>query len=44
MNQQLRSDGERIEKAAIASVLLDEAVCKAVSDMTFPGRMILILR
>lgn len=42
MNQQLRSDGERIVKAAIASVLPDEAVRKAVSDMTFPGRMILI--
>jgi len=42
MNRELRGDAERIVRAAIASVLPDEAVRRALSGMKFPGRIILV--
>ena len=42
MNQALRSDAEQIVRSAIASVLPDEAVRRALANVTFPGRIILV--
>ena len=42
MNYELRADAERIVRAAIASVLPDEAVRRALTGMDFPGRIILV--
>ena len=42
MNQSLRSDAEQIVRSAIASVLPDEAVRRALANVTFPGRVILV--
>lgn len=42
MNHELRADAEYIVRAAIASVLPDRAVCRAVTGMKFPGRIILV--
>ena len=42
MNHELRADAERIVRAAIASVLPDEAVRRALNGMRFPGRIILV--
>jgi hydroxypyruvate reductase len=42
MNHELRADAEKIVRAAIASVLPDEAVRRALTGMTFPGRVILV--
>ena len=42
MNHQLRRDAEKIVRAAIASVMPDEAVHKALAGMSFPGRVILV--
>lgn len=42
MDHQMRADAEKIVRAAIASVLPDEAVRRALVGMTFPGRIILV--
>lgn len=42
MDHQMRADAEKIVRAAIASVLPDEAVRRALAGMTFPGRIILV--
>lgn len=42
MNRELRADAERIVRAAIASVLPDESVRRALDGMQFPGRIILV--
>jgi hydroxypyruvate reductase len=42
MNQELRADAEKIVRAAIASVLPDEAVRRALDGLTFPGRILLV--
>lgn len=42
MNHELRSDSEQIVRTAIASVLPDEAVHRALAGMEFPGAIILI--
>lgn len=39
MREQLRRDAERIVRTAIASVLPDRAVERALEGMTFPGRV-----
>ena len=42
MNEKLRRDAEAIVRAAISSVLPDRAVERALSGMTFPGRVFLV--
>ena len=42
MNQKLRADAEYIVRTAIASVLPDAAVSRALRGMHFPGRVILV--
>ena len=42
MHCALRSDAEKIVRRAIASVLPDEAVRRALESVTFPGRVILV--
>ncbi|MBR4710822.1 MAG: glycerate kinase [Clostridia bacterium] len=42
MNRILREHAERITRAAIAAVLPDAAVRRALSGMTFPGRVFLV--
>ncbi|MBE6950503.1 MAG: glycerate kinase [Ruminococcaceae bacterium] len=42
MNRNLRSDVEQIVRSAIASVLPDRAVERALEGMTFPGRVFVI--
>ena len=42
MNCALHSDAEKIVLGAIASVLPDEAVRRALESVTFPGRVILV--
>ena len=42
MNTELRRDGLEIVNAAIRAVLPDEAVRRALEDMDFPGRAILV--
>ena len=42
MDHQMRADAEKIVRAALASVLPDEAVRRALAGMTFPGRIILV--
>ena len=42
MNQKLRRDAEAIVRAAIASVLPDRAVERALAGMEFPGRVFLV--
>lgn len=42
MNQDLRTDAEKIVRVAIAAVLPDEAVRRALLGMSFPGRVILV--
>ena len=42
MNPLLRRDAEKIVRAAIESVLPDEAVRRALEGMRFPGRVILV--
>ena len=42
MNQKLRRDAEKAVRAAIAAVLPEEAVARAVRGRRFPGRLFLI--
>lgn len=42
MNHELRADAEKIVRAAIASVMPDEAVRRALTGITFPGRIFLV--
>ena len=42
MNHELRADAEKIVRSALASVLPDEAVRRALNDMKFPGRILLV--
>ena len=42
MNEKLRRDAEAIVRATISSVLPDRAVERALSRMTFPGRVFLV--
>ena len=42
MNRQLRNDAEQIIREAIAAVQPDAAVQRALSEMTFPGRVMLV--
>ena len=42
MDQKLRSDAEQIVRRAIAAVLPDVAVQRALSGLTFPGRVFLV--
>lgn len=42
MNHALRTDADKIIKAAIHAVLPDEAVRRALAEMTFPGRILLV--
>ena len=42
MNRTLRRDAESIVRAAVASVLPDRAVERALEGMTFPGRVYLV--
>ena len=42
MNEQLRRDAEHIVRAAVASVLPDRAVQRALAGMAFPGRVFLV--
>lgn len=42
MNHELRADAEKIVRAAVASVMPDEAVHRALTGMSFPGRIILV--
>lgn len=42
MNQQLRKDAEQIVRGAIRSVMPDAAVHRALRDLEFPGRVILV--
>ena len=39
MDQKLRADAERIVRHAVASVLPDRAVERALEGMEFPGRV-----
>lgn len=42
MNERLRRDSEAIVRAAVASVLPDRAVERALRRMQFPGRVYLV--
>ena len=42
MKEQLRQDAEHIVRAAVASVLPDRAVQRALAGMVFPGRVFLV--
>lgn len=42
MNHELRADAEKIVRAAIASVMPDEAVHRALTGLVFPGRVFLV--
>ena len=42
MNKRLRRDSEAIVRAAVASVLPDRAVERALRGMAFPGRVYLV--
>ncbi len=42
MNKKLREDADAIISASINAVKPDEAVCRALSDKTFPGRVFLV--
>ena len=42
MNYELRADAEKIVRAAVASVMPDEAVRRALSGLSFPGRIYLV--
>lgn len=42
LQARLRADGEQIIRHAIAAVLPDEAVCRALKDVNFSGRVFLV--
>ena len=42
MNEQLRRDAEAIVRSAVAAVLPDRAVERALQGMEFPGRVFLV--
>ena len=42
MNEKLRRDAEAIVRSAVAAVLPDRAVERALEGMEFPGRVFLV--